>query len=209
MADMPARPAYRVETERLVIRCWSPTDGPRLRAALDELDDYLRPWIPWMQYEPLPLEQTVARLRTYRANFDSDRDYRYAVLDPTETELIGENGLYTRVGPGAREIGYWVHSRHAGKGYAVEASAAMVKVAFELDRVQRIEIHCAPENVASTRIPMRLGFQHEATLPRRIVDGDGTVHGLMIWTLFAGAYPDTVSARMPIRAFDCIGERIL
>jgi len=209
MADKPARPAYRVETERLVIRCWSPEDGPRLRRALDELDGYLRPWIPWMQHEPLPLEQTVARLRAYRANFDSDRDYRYAVLDRGETELIGENGLYTRVGPAAREIGYWIHARHAGQGYAVEASAAMVKVAFEIDRVQRIEIHCAPENVASTRVPIRLGFKHEATLPKRIVDTAGGVHGLMVWTLFADDYPDTLAAELPIRAYDCIGERIL
>ncbi|HSN72611.1 MAG TPA: GNAT family N-acetyltransferase, partial [Steroidobacteraceae bacterium] len=166
------RPVYRVETERLLIRCWEPADGPRLRAALDELDSYLRPWIPWMRHEPQSLDETVARLRGYRASFDLDRDYRYGVFDPTGTELIGETGLYPRVGPGAREIGYWTHSRHAGRGYATEAAAAMVRIAFEIDRVERIEIHCAVGNAPSAVVPRKLGFAHEATLRRRTIDSE-------------------------------------
>lgn len=209
MTEIPRRPAYRVLTERLAIRCWVPEDAPRLRAALDELDAHLRPWIPWMKDEPQPLEATVARLRRYRAHFDLDTDYRYAVLDPAEAELIGETGLYTRVGPGAREIGYWTHARHAGKGYAVESTAAMVKVAFEIDCVDRIEIHCAPENTASAAIPRRLGFTHEATLERRFEDNGGQMRSSMIWTLFRDAYAGSPASTTRIAAFDCLGERLL
>ncbi len=45
----PNRTAYRVETQRLVLRCWSPGDAPRLRAALDICDTHLRPMIPFMK----------------------------------------------------------------------------------------------------------------------------------------------------------------
>jgi RimJ/RimL family protein N-acetyltransferase len=209
MSEFPPRPAYRVESERLVIRCWSPGDGPRLRTAIDECDAHLRPWIPWMWNEPQTLAETVTRLRGYRANFDLDQDYRYAVLDPTENDLIGETGLYRRVGPGAREIGYWTHTRYAGKGYALEAAAAMVRVAFDVDRVERIEIHCAPDNHASTTIPRKLGFTHEATLPRRVEAADGGRHGLMIWTLFRDDYEKSPARTARIRAFDAAGERLI
>ena len=51
--------AYRVETPRLVLRCWSPEDAPELRRALDDSDQHLRPWIPFMKDEPRNLESEV------------------------------------------------------------------------------------------------------------------------------------------------------
>ncbi len=202
-------PAYRVETDRLLIRCWEPQDAPGLREILDERGDYLRPWIPWMRDEPQPLAGTLARLRTYRANFDLDRDYRYAVVDPAVGALIGETGLYTRLGAGAREIGYWTDERCAGRGYASEAAAAMVRIAFEVDDVERVEIHCAPENTASSAIPRRLGFTHEATLANRFTDTNGTLRSTMIWTLFRDGYPASPARDVQITAYDCLGERLL
>jgi RimJ/RimL family protein N-acetyltransferase len=162
-----------------------------------------------MRNEPQTLAGTVARLRGYRAAFDLDQDYRYAVLDRSAGELVGETGLYPRVGPGAREIGYWTHARHTGRGYALEAAAAMVRVAFVIDGVERIEIHCAPENHASTAIPRKLGFTHEATLPRRIEDSEGGSHDMMIWTLFREGFARSPAAGAAISAFDCTGTRLL
>ena len=46
------RTAYRVHTDRLVLRCWSPEDAPALRRALDACDAHLRPMIPFMKDEP-------------------------------------------------------------------------------------------------------------------------------------------------------------
>ena len=36
-----------------------------------------------------------------------------------------------RVGPVAIEIGYWIRSDHAGRGYATEAAAILVEAAGE------------------------------------------------------------------------------
>jgi len=201
-------PAYRIETARMVIRCWSPADTPLLRATLDESNEYL-PWIPWMRDEPKSLYETAAWLRKNRANFDLDNDYRYAIFDLEEQTLIGETGLYTRVGKGAREIGYWINKQSGGKGYASEATMAMVKVAFEIDRVNRVEIHCAPENAISAAIPAKLGFTHEATLKQRFEDSEGGIQDTMIWTLFAEEYPNSPASTIRISAYDCIGEKIL
>ncbi len=116
--------AYRVETDRLVLRCWSPEDAPALRVALDASDQHLRPWIPFMKDEPRSLEQTVQWLRMHRANFDSDVMYRYGVFEKESKSLLGENMLLGRVGPGGLELGYWTHVKSGGHGYATEASCA-------------------------------------------------------------------------------------
>jgi len=55
-------------------------------------------------------------LRKFRDQFDLGHDFPYGAFDRAETELVGSSGLHTRLGPGAREIGYWVHAAHTGKG---------------------------------------------------------------------------------------------
>ena len=91
--DPKTRTAYRVETGRLVLRCWSPGDAPVLRAALDACDAHLRPMIPFMKDEPRSLQQTALWLRGHRAAFDLGQMYRYAVYDASEQTLLGENML--------------------------------------------------------------------------------------------------------------------
>lgn len=201
--------AYRVETERLVIRCWAPEDAPRMRALLDESDDFLRPWIPFMTYEPRTLWETAEWIRGMRADFDRDANYRYPVFSKNEKTLLGETGLYTRAGPGALEIGYLLGKRAGGRGYAIEATAAMTRVGFEINEVDRIEIICAPENIPSAAIPKNLGYAHEATLPRRFTDCDGVIRDSMLWTLYASDYPSSRAAEYEITAYDCLGGQML
>lgn len=200
--------AYRVETKRLLLRCWSPADAPAVRAALDASDTHLRPWIPFMKDEPRTFDQTVQWLRQHRAGFDSDLIYRYGVFSRDTGELLGENMLIPRVGPGGLEIGYWTHVDRGGRGYATEASSAMVRVAFELAEVERVEIHCAPDNLASSAIPARLCFRHEATLTDRAPDSEGNIHDLMIWTLFREDYAASPASRLSMCAYNCL-DRVI
>jgi RimJ/RimL family protein N-acetyltransferase len=113
------------------------------------------------------------------------------------------------VGEGAREIGYWIHAGHINQGLATEASAALVRVGFEIDRVSRIEIHCDPANVRSAAVPKKLGFTCEATLRRRQEFRPGEWRDLMIWTLFDDDYPSGPAAQASIEAYDAAGQRLL
>jgi RimJ/RimL family protein N-acetyltransferase len=121
---------------------------------------------------------------------------------------LGSTGLHTRRGPQAREIGYWIHVDHVGQGYATEASAALTKVAFKIDGMDRVEIHCDPANLASAAVPKKLGYTHEATLRRRSHWDDGKIEDSMIWTLFAADYPTSPAAQLEIQAFDAAGREI-
>ena len=200
-------PAYRVETARLVIRCWQPADAPLLKAAIDVSIEHLLPWMPWAANEPTDIETKIALIRRFRGQFDLGQDFTYGIFDREETQALGGTGLHTRLGPDAREIGYWVRADRITQGIAAEAAAALTRVAFEIDKLDRIEIHCDAENVRSAAVPRKLGFTHEATLRRRRVAGK--VRDTLVWTLLADEYPSSNTATVSIAAFDAMGRRIL
>jgi RimJ/RimL family protein N-acetyltransferase len=205
----PSGPAYRLLTQRLVLRCWDPQDAPLLKRAVDESREHLKPWMPWAHGEPETVDAYVQRLRQARAKFDLGQDFTYGIFDPSERTVLGGTGLHTRLGEGAREIGYWIHRDHLNQGLATEVSAALVRVAFEVDRVSRVEIHCDPRNVRSAAVPRKLGFTLEAVLRQRTPFLDEPRRDSMIWTLFAEDYPATPAAQASVEAFDVVGQRLL
>jgi RimJ/RimL family protein N-acetyltransferase/catechol 2,3-dioxygenase-like lactoylglutathione lyase family enzyme len=202
-------PVYRVHTRRTVLRCWNPEDAPLLVTAIRANIEHLQPWMAWASSEPEDLQKKVERLRKNRGRFDLGEDFVYAVFDREEGRVLGGTGLHTRQGFEAREIGYWIDKDHLNQGLATEIASALTKVAFEVDRVERVEIRCDPENVRSFAVPRKLGFRHEATLLRRSREADGKIRDLMLWTMFADDYPASIPARAEIEAFDAIGRRIL
>ena len=204
-----AGPAYRIETERLIVRCWEPHDAPLLQSAVEVSLEHLRPWMPWARGEPKSLDERVDLLRTFRARFDLDQEFVYGIFDRKEARVLGGAGLHKRAGDDSLEIGYWVHVDHTGQGLATEASAALTKVAFDVHGVDRVEIHCEPANDRSAAVPARLGFVCEATLRRRLVAADGTLADRMIWTLLREELSSSPAASARVAAFDVIGRRVL
>ncbi|MCB0114046.1 MAG: GNAT family N-acetyltransferase [Caldilineaceae bacterium] len=203
-----ATPPYRIETERTVLRCWQPTDAPLLKAAIDASLDHLRPWMPWAMSEPEDVSYKVARLRRWRANFDLDKDYIYGIFNQDESAVLGGTGLHTRLGKNAFEIGYWIHADYINRGLATEISAALTRVAFSLPQIDRVEIHCDPDNVRSASVPRKLGYRHEATLRRRAVRSDGQPRDTMLWSIFAHEFAKSPAASVQVRLYDILGAEM-
>lgn len=202
-------PAYRVETDRLVLRCWNPVDAPLLKEAIDVSLEHLRPWMPWAEHEPEELPAKFERLRRFRAEFDLGSNFVYGIFNADETRVLGGTGLHTRIGPGALEIGYWIRVDEINRGVATEASAALTRVAFEVHGVHRVVIQCDPANERSAAVPSKLGFVHEATLRENMPMGDGTFRDTMVWTMLRNEYADSVARTYHVEAFDAAGERLL
>jgi RimJ/RimL family protein N-acetyltransferase len=202
-------PAYRVETPRLVIRCWNPADAPLLKAAIDENLEHLRPWMPWAHSEPTDLQVKIDNIRRWRAKFDQGEDFVYGIFSQDESRVLGGTGLHTRVGQDAREIGYWIHKDCINQGIATEAAAALTKVGFEVDRLVRIEIHCAVENVRSAAVPRKLGYNLDGILRQRSALGNGQRTNTMVWTLLQEEYANTPSAQAQVTAYDAAGRKII
>ena len=203
-----SKPAYRIETERLVIRCWDPKDASLMQQAAAESKEHLLPFMPWAADEPQLVQQKLDLIRRFRGLFDRTEDYVYGIFDHDETRAVGGTGLHTRLKGNALEIGYWLHKDFVRQGYITESTAALMRIAFELYLVERLEIHCSVENIASAAVARKLGFIHEATR-RRLGFGNGKTTDQMIWTLFADEYPNTPSASAKLQAFDVAGNLLL
>jgi RimJ/RimL family protein N-acetyltransferase len=198
---------YRIETERLVVRCWEPGDAPLLKEAVDSSLEHLRPWMPWAHEDPQPLEAKVELLRRFRGQFDLGQDYVYGIFSADESEAIGGTGLHTRRGEGTLEIGYWIRASRVGQGLGTEATAALTRVGFELGEVERIEIRVDPANEASLAIPRKLGFVEEGTMRGVFHDSAGTPRAsdAVVFALLRGEFEHEVE----LKAYDAAGERVL
>jgi RimJ/RimL family protein N-acetyltransferase len=202
-------PAYRITTPRMTIRCPEPSDAPVLDLAIKLSLDHLLPWMLWAKEEPVSLDERLEFLRRTRGNFDLSADFGYLVFNLSETLFLGGTGLSPRLGKDTREISYWIHKCHTHQGFATEVAAALTRVAFEVDHVRRVEIHCSNKNIYSATIPKKLGYFHEATLHEHAEDVNGGLHDLMLWSLLEENYLLSPLATAKIQAFDVIGRRIL
>ena len=203
-----ANTAYRIETKRLVLRCYNPSDAVMLAESITESVEHLRPWMPWAHSEPEPIEEKVQRLKVFRGEFDLGQNYIYGIFNLEGTRLLGGTGFHPRLGKNELEIGYWIHKDFINQGLVTESTAALVKVAFELLRIHRIEIHCDPANLASAAIPRKLGFVHEGTLRAKTRFLDRWSDS-MIWGLLETDYPASPSSKAEIKAFDANGQKVL
>jgi RimJ/RimL family protein N-acetyltransferase len=62
------------------------------------------------------------------------------------------------------EIGFVLDPRHQGRGYATEAAAALLALAFETYGLHRVTGRLEPRNAPSARVLERLGMRREAHL---------------------------------------------
>ena len=201
-------PAYRIETKRLVLRCWQPEDAPMVQEAAAANKEHLLPFMPWAADEPQTVDQKVELMRRFRGLFDRGEDYVYGIFNQDGSRALGGTGLHTRPTGNALEIGYWLHKDFINQGFVTETAAALTKVAFELYHVERMEIHCSVENLASAAVSRKLGYVHEATR-RRLGFAHGDRTDQMIWTMFVDEYPSTPCAAAEIKAFDIVGNNLL
>jgi len=199
---------YRIQTERLVIRCYEPGDAPLLKEAIDSSLEHLQPWMPWALDEPQTLEQKVELIGLFRTAFAAGENFTYGIFAAGEAELLGGTGLHPRVGPGGLEIGYWVRASATRQGIVTESTAALTRVGLEICEADRIEIRIEPRNRASAGVPRKLGFVEEATLRRRLPGREGgPLRDVTIFTMFC---EDLDPALAPnTRAFDAHGNRVL
>lgn len=199
---------YKIETERLLIRCYEPDDALKMYTAITGSLEHLRPWVPWARQEPRELEWMEGFVRRFRGQFDLGQDAVFGIFDKTGAEQIGGTGLHNRIGKDAREIGYWINVRHINHGYATEAVMALIRVAFDIEKLARLEIRCAPDNLPSRRIPQRLGFRHELTLKDHFTDLNGQPMDTMVWALSRQEYEQSPIRDTTLKAYDFVGREI-
>lgn len=206
MPPHPFGPPYRIETERVALRCWEPADTPALRALLADNREHLQRWVPGMADEPKPLEEKLREVRGWRATFDLDQVWQYALLGAGDGVLVG-GVVACQLSPGEVDVGGWVAGDRGRRGYHTEAAAAFTRAAFDVLGMTRVQALCEAENERSIALLGKLGFTHEAT-PRHQVEGRRV--GEMVWSILADEWPATPAAAIAAaaRAWDALGNRL-
>jgi RimJ/RimL family protein N-acetyltransferase len=140
------------------LRRWQPTDVDALVAALSASLPELQLWMPWAR-DPITIEAYAEIVERFHADFDAGAQFVYGMFPSGGADVVGGCGLHFRLGPRVVEIGYWVRTDHHRRGYATAAARALTTTAFShLDDIGEVHIRMDKANVASARVPARLGY---------------------------------------------------
>ena len=178
MNGQARRPDELIGLGPVTLRRYREDDADAVFAAVTESLDHLRPWMPWAAR--YTRQSAAEYLDGSIRSWEDGTEYNYAIL--AEGALAGSAGLMARVGPGGLEIGYWVHRDWTGRGLATAAAAALVGQAFRLPGVERVVIMHDELNVASGKIPRKLGFTEIERRPLDPPAAAGTGFGV-VWRL--------------------------
>lgn len=191
-------PAYSIRTERLVLRCFERSDVRSVHTAILANVDSLRPWMPWIEHEPLTFAQRAALLRSFRASFDFGDNFVYGVFDRADGRYLGGAGLHPRISSHGLEIGYWIVNDRWGEGLATEAAGALTRVAFDRMEADRVEIRISPRNARSLRVPQKLGYEEEGTLRGVGPHREGLRDDLVVYGMLPHDFPSSPAAEVSI-----------
>lgn len=171
MAAMPDA----IEAHQLILSRWRTDDLDDVLVAVQASLRELRQWMDWAQKMPSRTDQRTV-LIAGDAAFEAGTDFGYVFRESTTGALVGGGGAHRRDGPDAVEMGYWVRSDRHNRGYATSAVSALTDAVFDsLADVERIEIRMDCANVASARIPDKLGYRllHTEQREKRAVGHTG------------------------------------
>jgi ribosomal-protein-serine acetyltransferase len=145
------------EGDGLVIRRWRINDAAVLHEAITANVEHLRPRMAWIAQEPLALDDRRDMIDRWDGEWADGGDAVYGVWE--HDVVVAGCGLHRRIGSGGVEIGYWTHVDHQGRGVATTLSRLLTDLAFTLPEIDRVEINHDLTNVASGRIPEKLGYR--------------------------------------------------
>lgn len=111
------------------------------------------------------IEQARRFVRLGREAWLVERTVRLGVFERESGALVGNVELDSiDLRRAQAELGYWVRTDRARRGYATEAARAMLRYAFETLRLHKVRADVAVGNHGSARVLEKMGFAREGTL---------------------------------------------
>lgn len=153
MERLPAE----IEWDGVLVRLWRAADAEQLERLVAANIEHLEPWMPWIQDEPMTIDERRELLRGWEAEWEQGGDAYFAIV--RDGEIVGSCGLHRRVGPGGLELGYWIGRAWLRQGLATAAVGALTDAALGLPGVERVEIRHDRRNAASAGVPGKLGYE--------------------------------------------------
>lgn len=152
-----------MRTARLLLRPLVSTDTEDL-VAYRSLEDVCR----FVPFEPMDHETVTEKLRggwDRREIAEEGQALTLGVELAQTGHLVGDVVLFFHSAEHrSGEIGWVLHPGYSGRGYATEASHALLHLAFDELGLHRVSARVDARNEASLRLADRLGMRREAHL---------------------------------------------
>jgi RimJ/RimL family protein N-acetyltransferase len=163
-----------IETPRLILRNVLPGDGKAMFEAKVESFKELNKWMAWAK--ELGTEEGYEIVaRQNHAEFILRKDIMIVGFEKARGKFIVGTGLHRmNWDTGYFEIGYYVRTSEAGKGYASESTNALIRYAFNALGAKKIGICHVDGNTASARVIEKLDFTKTGYIADDDVLNDGT-----------------------------------
>jgi ribosomal-protein-serine acetyltransferase len=167
------------------LRLFEERDAEELDRVIAANRAYLARWLPWAATE----HGADARLEFIRSTLQqvADNDgFLAAIVD--NGAIIGAVGFH-HVDWNHRwtSIGYWLAEDRQRRGTMTEAVRALTAHAFDVWKLNRVEIRVAVGNNRSAAIPQRLGFIEEGILRQAERHGD-TYKDIVVYAMLAAEW---------------------
>ncbi|MDE1548827.1 GNAT family N-acetyltransferase [Jeotgalibaca caeni] len=146
----------RIECERLTLRPIELSDAADMfeYASDEENTRYV-----FEQHKNL--EETKDAIATF---FMANPAGKYAIELKETKKMIGTIDIRVVEEHKHAEIGYVLNKRYWGKGYMTEAATALLQLAFESMKLEKVYACHDADNVSSGKVMIRLGMQREGIL---------------------------------------------
>lgn len=180
------------DSQRLHIRRYQPEDAGMyfgmIRANWDHLYEFLPPNVEAMQ-----TGQDAAGVFAWAAGeWEAGNIFLFGMWEITTGAYAGE--IYLANADWhvpSIELGYFLIQAATGRGLATEAARRVSTFAFEHLQVERVDLQCRGDNIASQKVAMRAGFRLEGRQRLRHRKKDGTLVDRMWYGLLRSEWRRT------------------
>lgn len=161
---MTFKPPPLIDSPRLLIRLVQEADIAGLLPING--DEQVTRFLPYATWQSLADgEAWFGRMAAMGATGDA---LQFVVVEKSSGTLIGTCLLFRHDEGSARaELGYVLGRAHWHQGFMREALKALLACAFTHCALRRLEAQVDPDNLASNRLLLSLGFVHEGLLRQR------------------------------------------
>jgi len=151
------------------LRLFEETDAEQLGRVVAANRAHLAEWLPWA--ETADEDTVLGFIRRSRQQIADNDGLQAAIVEGDA--IIGVVGfLSVDQNHRSTSIGYWLAKDHQGRAIMTEAVKALTRHAFDVWKLNRVEIRVAVGNRRSAAIPQRLGFVEEGVLRQAQRHGD-------------------------------------
>jgi ribosomal-protein-serine acetyltransferase len=157
-------PPETIDVDELVLKRCEPRWVAETTAAVRESLPELKQYLPWAT-DAYDDDSSRFYLETSVKNWAGGTEFNYLIFT-NDGELAGAIGMMTRMGPGVLEIGYWMRTAYAGRGYMTAAVKALTGVALTMPGIERVAIRFDASNAASGAVARKTGFTEVRRIER-------------------------------------------